>query len=79
MGAESHAMQTSHERSGTMNILGNYVDLAKSSGGWSEGVEEPGQIVPALQRASKTTQDGKVALLEFIISRKIAYSRMREA
>ena len=78
MAAETHSMQASHERYGTMNILGNYADLAKSLGGWSERVEEPNQIVPALQRAYRTTQDGKAALLEFITSREIAYSRMRD-
>lgn len=78
MAAETHSMQASHERYGTMNILGNYADLAKSLGGWSERVEEPGQIVPALQRAHKTTLDGKAALLEFVTSREIAYSRMRD-
>jgi acetolactate synthase-1/2/3 large subunit len=75
MAAETHSMQTSHERYGTMNILGNYADLAKSLGGWSERVEEPGQIVPALQRARKVTDDGKAALLEFITSREHTYSR----
>jgi len=78
MAAETHSMQASHERFGTMNILGNYADLAKSLGGWSERVADPDQIVPALQRAHKTTQDGKAALLEFITSREIAYSRMRD-
>jgi acetolactate synthase-1/2/3 large subunit len=78
MAAETHAMQASHERYGTMNILGNYSDLAKSLGGWSERVEEPSQIVPALQRARKATDDGKAALLEFVTCREIAASRMRE-
>ena len=36
----------------------------------------PGQIVAALQRAYKITQDGKAALLEFVTSRK-NYSRMK--
>jgi len=78
MAAETHMMHASHERYGTMNILGNYADLAKSLGGWSERVEEPGQIVPALQRARRVTDDGKAALLEFITSREISYSRIRE-
>ena len=78
MAAETHMMHASHERYGTMNILGNYADLGRSLGGWSERVEEPGQIVPALQRARKVTDDGKAALLEFITSREISYSRMRE-
>jgi acetolactate synthase-1/2/3 large subunit len=75
MAAETHSMQASHERYGTMNILGNYADLARSLGGWSERVEEPGQIAPALQRARKVTDDGKAALLEFITSREHNYSR----
>jgi acetolactate synthase-1/2/3 large subunit len=75
MAAETHSMQASHERYGTMNILGNYADLAKSLGGWSERVEDPGEIVPALKRARKVTDDGKAALLEFITSREHNYSR----
>jgi acetolactate synthase I/II/III large subunit len=78
MAAETHMMQASHERYGTMNILGNYADLARSLGGWSDRVEEPDQIVGALQRARKATEDGKAALLEFVTSREIAYSRIRD-
>lgn len=78
MAAETRHMQASHERYGTMNLFGNYADLARALGGWSERVEEPNQIVPALQRARKATEDGKAALLEFITSREIAYSRTRE-
>ena len=78
MAAETHAMQASHERYGTMNILGNYADLAKSLGGWSERVEDPNQIIAAFKRARKVTDDGKAALLEFVTCREIAASRMRE-
>ena len=78
MAAETHSMHASHERYGTMNILGNYADLARSLGGWSERVEDVNQIVPALQRAKKVTEDGKAALLEFITSRESNYSRMRD-
>jgi acetolactate synthase-1/2/3 large subunit len=78
MAAETHMMQASHERYGTMNILGNYADVARSLGGWAERIEEPAQIADALQRARKATEDGKAALLEFITSREITYSRMRD-
>lgn len=78
MAAETHAMQASQERYGTMNILGNYADLARSLGGWAERVEDPNQIVSALQRARKVTEDGQAALLEFVTSREISYSRIRE-
>jgi hypothetical protein len=71
-------MHESHERYGTMNILGNYADLAQSLGGWSERVEDPNQIVAAFARARKVTDDGEAALLEFITCREIAASRMRE-
>ncbi len=78
MAAETSHMHTSHERYGTMNILGNYADLARSLGGWSERVEEPSQIVKALQRARKVTDDGKAALLEFVTSRETNYSRAKD-
>jgi len=78
MAAETRTMQASHERFGTMNILGNYADLARSLGGWSERVEEPGEIGAALQRARKVTDEGKAALLEFVTSREISYSRMAD-
>ena len=78
MAAETHSMHASHERYGTMNILGNYSEIAKSLGGWSERIEEPAQIVAGLQRARKATDDGKAALLEFVTSREINYSRMRD-
>ena len=77
MAAETHTMEESHKRYGTMNILGNYADLACSLGGWSERVEDPDQIAPALKRARKVTEEGKAALLEFVTSREIAASRMR--
>jgi acetolactate synthase I/II/III large subunit len=61
-----------------MNILGNYSEIAKSLGGWSERIEDPGQIASALKRARKVTDDGKAALLEFVTSKEINYSRMRD-
>ena len=78
MAAETHSMHASHERYGTMNILGNYSEIAKSLGGWSERIEDPGQIASALKRARKVTDDGKAALLEFVTSKEINYSRMRD-
>jgi acetolactate synthase-1/2/3 large subunit len=78
MAAETHAMHASHERYGTMNILGNYADLAKSLGGWSERVEDPHQITAAFKRAKKVTEEGRAALLEFVTCRETAVSRMRD-
>jgi acetolactate synthase I/II/III large subunit len=76
MAAETRHMHASHERYGTMNIGGNYADLARSLGGWSERIEDPNQIAPALQRAHRITEQGRAALLEFITSRETDYSRI---
>src|SRR5207237_2519722 len=46
MAAETNSMHDSHERYGTMNIIGNYADLAKSLGGRSARVTEPHSNVP---------------------------------
>src|SRR3990170_12991 len=78
MAAETRHMATSHKLFGTQNVGGNYAEIGRALGGWSERVEEPGEIVPALKRARKVTDDGKAALLEFITSREINYSRMRD-
>ena len=77
MAAETHSMEASHKLYGTMNILGNYADLARSLGGWSERVEEPGEIVPALKRARKVTrgwQSGAARIRDVARDRGIAIS-----
>ncbi|HKX51052.1 MAG TPA: thiamine pyrophosphate-dependent enzyme, partial [Candidatus Binatia bacterium] len=75
MAAETRHMATSHKLFGTQNVGGNYADIGRALGGWSERVEDPDQIAPAFERAKKATQDGKAALLEFITSREHDYSR----
>ena len=55
MAAETHSMQASHERYGTMNILGNYADLAKSLGGWSESASKsPARSCPLCSGREKS-------------------------
>ena len=78
MAAETRHMATSHKLFGTQNVGGNYADIGRALGGWSERVEDPDKIAPAFERAKKATQDGKAALLEFITSREHQYSRMGE-
>lgn len=75
MAAETRHMATSHKLFGTQNVGGNYADIGRALGGWSERVEDPDKIAPAFERAKKATQDGKAALLEFITSREHDYSR----
>lgn len=77
MAIERHALTTSHDRYRTRDIGGNYADLGRAMGGYAERVEKPADIVPALQRARRATQDGQAALLEFITSEEIAFSYRR--
>jgi acetolactate synthase-1/2/3 large subunit len=76
MAAETRQMATSHKLFGTQNVGGNYAEIGRALGGWTERVEDPEQVNPALKRAQKATLDGKAALLEFITSREHQYSRL---
>ena len=48
MAIETAAMKASHELYGTRDIGGNYADMAKAMGGWSERVEDPAEVGPAI-------------------------------
>jgi len=75
MAAETRHMATSQKLFATQHVGGNYAEIGRALGGWSERVEDPDEIAPALERARRATQDGKAALLEFITSREHNYSR----
>ena len=74
MAIEQHAMVVSHERYRARDIGGNYADLGRAMGGESARVTQPGEIVPAIERARKANAEGKAFLLEFITSQEIAFS-----
>jgi acetolactate synthase-1/2/3 large subunit len=78
MAIEIPHMKLSHERHNARDLGGNYADLARDLGGWSERVEDPGQIAAAIGRARRQTQEGRACLLEFVTSQETAFSR-REA
>jgi acetolactate synthase-1/2/3 large subunit len=77
MAIERPHLTRSHDEYRTRDIGGNYADLARSLGGWSERVERPDQIGPAFQRARAATQEGRAALLEFITGEEITFSHRR--
>ncbi len=77
MAAETTQMRVSHDLFNTRDIGGNYADMAKAMGGYSERVEKPSEIGPAIRRARKATQDGQAALLEFITCAETAASHRR--
>lgn len=78
MAIEIPHMKLSHERYRSRDLGGNYANLARDLGGWSERVEDPAQIADAILRARRQTEDGRACLLEFVTSQETAFSR-REA
>jgi acetolactate synthase-1/2/3 large subunit len=54
------------ERYGFNALSGNYSKVAEGLGGYTERVEEPAEIIQAIQRAKKVVDSGTPALLEFM-------------
>jgi acetolactate synthase-1/2/3 large subunit len=79
MAIETHAMQLSHARYRSRDIGGNYANIARDLGGWSERVEDPGEIAAAIGRARRQNNDGRAALLEFVTSEEQGFSHRRGA
>jgi acetolactate synthase-1/2/3 large subunit len=78
MAVETRHMQTSHELFRTRDLRGNYADMAKAMGGWSEQVVNPEEIKDAIGRARKATQSGRAALLEFVTAQENTVSHLHE-
>jgi len=74
MAVEMKHMERSHEKYRTRDVGGDYADIARALGGWSEVVEDPAEIGPAILRARKATEDGRAALLEMRTSDEQARS-----
>jgi acetolactate synthase-1/2/3 large subunit len=74
MAMELPVMPVATQKFRSTDISGNYADLACALGAYGERVTEPEQIVPAIQRGIRQTQDGRPVLLEFITSQEIEYS-----
>jgi thiamine pyrophosphate-dependent acetolactate synthase large subunit-like protein len=70
MAVETELMKTSHSLFRTRDLGGNYADMAKAMGGWSECVSDPAQIEDAITRARKVTDSGRAALLEFVTAQE---------
>jgi acetolactate synthase-1/2/3 large subunit len=74
MAIELPIMKIATEKYRSTDISGHYADMARAFGGYGERVTEPGEIVPAIERAVRHTQEGTPALLEFITAKEISYS-----
>jgi acetolactate synthase-1/2/3 large subunit len=75
-GYEKH-LPVATERYGTKFLSGDYARVAEGLGGYSERVESPAGIIPAIQRAQEQLAAGKPALLEMITREEGAFSSLR--
>ncbi|HEY7029696.1 MAG TPA: thiamine pyrophosphate-requiring protein, partial [Thermomicrobiales bacterium] len=74
MAIELPIMQAATAKYRSTDISGHYANFACALGGHGERVSEPGEIVPAIKRAIRATEEGTPALLEFITAKEIAFS-----
>jgi acetolactate synthase-1/2/3 large subunit len=79
MAIEIDHLKVSNERYSTLKIGGNYANIARELGGWSERIEHPAQIGEAILRARRQTEEGRTALLEFVTGPEQAFSYRRSA
>ena len=74
MAMELPVMKVATEKYRSTDISGNYADMARAFGGYGERVTQPGQIIRAIQRGIRKTQEGVPALLEFLTAKEIEFS-----
>ncbi len=74
MAIETPHMKLSHERHQARDLGGNYANIARDLGGWSERVDDPGDVANAILRARRQTEEGRACLLEFVTSAETAFS-----
>jgi len=77
MAIELPEMPVSTRKYRSTDISGNYALFAQALGGHGERVTTPGEIVPAIRRAVRKTQEGIPALLEFMTAKSHEYSIYR--
>ena len=74
MACEIPIMKAATEKYRSTDISGNYADMALAFGGYGERVTQPSEIMPAIKRAIRKTEEGIPVLLEFITSKEIEYA-----
>jgi acetolactate synthase-1/2/3 large subunit len=77
MAMELPVMKVATEKYRSTDISGHYADMARAFGGYGERVTEPGEIVPALRRGIRKTQEGIPVLLEFLTCKELACSQYK--
>lgn len=73
MACELSIMKEATEKFRNTDISGNYAEMAKAFGAYGERVTQPLEIIPAIKRAIRKTEEGTPALLEFITAKEIEF------
>jgi len=76
MAIELNVMPVATRKYRSTDISGNYADFAKALGGYGERITRPEDIVPAIQRGIRKTQEGTPVLLEFMTCQETRASRL---
>ncbi len=66
MGNYDRFIPKSSEKYRTRFLSGNYSEVARGLGAYSERIEKPAEVAAAITRGIQATRDGRPALLEFI-------------
>ena len=75
MAIERDTMEYATEKYGTVFVGGNYSEVSRALGGWSERVEKPDDFIPAFKRAIEVTKTGQPALVEVITKEGFDFSK----
>ncbi|MBI4241817.1 MAG: thiamine pyrophosphate-requiring protein [Candidatus Rokubacteria bacterium] len=73
MGGYEKHLPVSTARYGTRFLSGDYAKVAEGLGGYTERVEKPQDLVPALRRAIEEVEAGRATLLEVITREEPLY------
>ena len=74
MGGYEKNIPLAAERYRTKYLTGDYMSMTQSLGSFSQRVEHPGEIIPAIRRALDSTAAGHPAVLEFITREEPVFS-----
>ena len=75
LGGYSERYPIASERYNLNRLSGDYAKVAEGLGGYAEKVEQPHDIIPAIQRAKKAVDAGQPALVEIITREELAFSK----
>lgn len=75
MASEGRSMPVADDSYRVAELGGNYSEVARAMGGYSERIEDPAEIADSIKRAVRVSQErGEPALLEFVTAQETDWS-----